>query len=221
MSNIKVLFINCTLKKSPSKSNTDALITRLIKLYKKHNFKSESIRVVDYNIKFGVSGDEGHGDEWPLIYNKIKLCNILIIASPTWSNGHPSSVCSLVFERLNDTYYNDLDKKTGQFCLYNKVGGAIATGNADGAREVIKFINFNLNQFGATIPPNSDTYWNRSNNNGAMLSYIESKGQHTLYTNRMNHFMVTNTAFFAKLLKTNPITTNIHKIQKDAKKESY
>jgi multimeric flavodoxin WrbA len=214
---INILFLNCTLKKSPSISNTDALIAKLTKLYKKHNGSCEVIRPVDYNIKFGVSSDEGDGDQWSIIYNKIKACNIFIIASPTWSNGNPSSICCQMFERLNDTYYNGLDAKTGQFLLYNKVGGAIATGNEDGALTILKYIIHNLNQFGATIPPSASTYWNKGKY-GVRVSYLDGHGECNINTNRMNHMMVENTAFFAKILQKTPIKTNLIKINKIVKK---
>jgi multimeric flavodoxin WrbA len=216
---LKALILNCTLKASPSISNTDALIQQIIKLYKKQNIRCEVIRPADYVIKYGISADEGNGDQWPIIYNKIKQCNILLIASPTWSNGHQSSICTQIFERLNDTYYNDLNPKTGQYMLYNKVGGAIVTGNEDGALNIIKYITFNLNEFGATIPPNSTTYWNKGNK-GTRISYIDANGKSSLNTNRMNHYMVHNTSSFAKLLQKSPIKTNLIKLNNDAKKVS-
>ncbi|WP_235269736.1 NAD(P)H-dependent oxidoreductase [Methanosarcina mazei] len=74
--------MNCTLKKSPQISNTHALIDKAVAIFKELGVGSEVIRVVDYNIAFGVSSDEGNGDEWPFILEKIKDCNILVIATP-------------------------------------------------------------------------------------------------------------------------------------------
>ena len=213
---MKALFLNCTLKKSPSTSNTDALINKAVKLYKKLGITSEVVRVVDYNIKFGISSNEGKGDEWLKILNKIKRCDILIIGTPIWF-GVRSSVAQMVVERLDDTYTQG-DKKTGQFPLYNKVGGVIVTGNEDGAHDAAGTTLFNLSHLGCVIPPNSDSYW--VGEAGPGPSYIEAGGEKHLYTNKTIRFLVHNTAFFAKILKKNPIDTNLNKLYKEAKKES-
>ncbi len=60
---LKALILNCTLKRSPEISNTGALIDKAIKLFQEKGVETEVIRVVDYNILFGVSSDEGEGDE--------------------------------------------------------------------------------------------------------------------------------------------------------------
>ena len=56
---MKALFLNCTLKKSPQVSNTRALVDRAVIIFKELGVESEVIRVVDHNIAFGVSSDEG------------------------------------------------------------------------------------------------------------------------------------------------------------------
>src|SRR5438105_3840094 len=99
----RAVILNCTLKKSPQVSNTGALIKKVVKHFKMLGVDSEVIRVVDYNIPFGVSSDEGKGDEWPQILKKIKACDIFIIATPIWF-GVRGSVAQLVIERLDGTY---------------------------------------------------------------------------------------------------------------------
>ena len=91
----RAVILNCTLKKSPQVSNTGALIKKVVKHFKMLGVDSEVIRVVDYNIPFGVSSDEGKGDEWPQILKKIKACDIFIIATPIWF-GVRGSVAQLV-----------------------------------------------------------------------------------------------------------------------------
>ncbi|MGH7196779.1 MAG: flavodoxin family protein [Candidatus Saccharimonadales bacterium] len=213
--NIQVLFLNCTLKRSPTESNTNVLIQKAIKLYEAQGATCEVVRVVDHNVKFGVTSDEGKGDEWPAILQKIKACDILIMASPIWF-GVRSSVAQMVVERLDGTYMEG-DKTTGQYPLYNKVAGVIVTGNEDGAHNVVAHTVGNLMHLGCTIPPNSDTYW--VGEAGPGPSYIEA-GQKHLYTNRTVRYMVANTLAVAKLLKTNPITTNLRELDKQAKQES-
>ncbi|WP_319508727.1 flavodoxin family protein [uncultured Methanolobus sp.] len=213
---LKALFLNCTLKRSPEISNTRALIDKAVRLFEELGVESEIIRVVDYNVKFGVTSDEGEGDEWPLILEKIKACDILVIGSPIWF-GVRSSVAQMVFERLDGTY-GEYDKETGQFPLYGKVGGVVITGNEDGAHDVAANTLFNLTHLGCTVPPNVDSYW--VGDAGPGPSYIAAGGEKHLYTNKTVRYMVNNLAFFAKLLKENHIPTNINKLYEDALKES-
>ncbi len=213
---IKALFLNCTLKKSPRISNTRALIDKAVDLFRDLGVESEVVRVVDYKVAFGVSSDEGEGDEWPLILEKVKACDILVIASPIWF-GVRSSVCQMVLERLDGTYV-DGDPVTGQYPLYGKVAGAIVTGNEDGAHDICANTLFNLTHLGCTIPPNVDCYW--VGDAGPGPSYIEARGDRHLYTNRTVRYMVRNLAHFAKLLKENPIPTNLKQLDEGARKVS-
>ncbi len=214
---MKAVILNCTLKKSPTTSNTGALIKKVVKEYKKIGVESEVIRVVDYNIPFGVSSNEGPGDEWPKILKKIKACDIFVIATPIWF-GVRGSVSQMVIERLDGTY-EEGEKKTGQFPLYNKVAGCIVTGNEDGAHDVAANTLFNLTHLGCVVPPNVDTYWVGPAGPGP--SYIDADGEHHLYTNKTLRFLVHNTTYMAKVLKKNPIPTNLKKLIEDAQKESH
>jgi len=208
--------LNCTLKKSPQISNTRAIIDKAVDLFRELGVESEVIRVVDHKISFGVSSDEGEGDEWPHILEKVKACDILIIASPIWF-GVRSSVCQMVMERLDGTYA-DGDPVTGQYPLYGKVAGVMVTGNEDGAHNICAHTLFNLTHLGCTIPPNVDCYW--VGDAGPGPSYIEAGGDRHLYTNRTVRYMVHNLAHFAKLLKENPIPTNLKELDEEARKVS-
>jgi multimeric flavodoxin WrbA len=213
---LKALILNCTLKPSPSVSNTGALIAHAVDEYKKLGVETEEVRVRDYDIKFGVSNDEGDGDEWPKIYEKIKACNILVIATPIWF-GVRGSVCQMVLERL-DGSYGDGDAITGQYPLYNKVGACIVTGNEDGAHDICANTLFNLTHLGCTIAPNSDSYWVGTAGPGP--SYIEAHGEKHLYTNRTIRYLAHNSAYMAQLLVDNPIPTNLKELDEAAKKVS-
>ncbi|WP_269850908.1 hypothetical protein [Methanosarcina horonobensis] len=59
-----------TEKKVPQVSNTRALIDRAVVIFKELDVESEVIRVVDHSIAFGVTSDEGEGDECPFILEK-------------------------------------------------------------------------------------------------------------------------------------------------------
>jgi len=214
---LKAVILNCTLKKSPQVSNTQALIDKVVAEYIKLDVASEVIRIVDYHIPFGVSSNEGAKDEWPKILKKLLAADIIIIAAPIWF-GVRSSVAQMVIERLDGTYAEG-DKKTGQFPLYNKVAGCIVTGNEDGAHDVAANTLFNLTHLGCVVPPNVDTYWVGPAGPGP--SYIEADGTHHLYTNKTLRFLAYNTAYMAKLLKNHPIPTNLKKLIAEAQKESH
>lgn len=208
---LKALILNCTLKKSPNKSNTDSLIEKAVEEYKKIGVDAEVIRIIDHNIATGISSDEGHGDEWPMINAKVKEANILVIATPIWF-GVRGSICQQAMERLSGGY-DESDPETGQYPLYNKVGACIVTGNEDGAHDVCANTLFNLTHMGCTIAPNSDSYW--VGDAGPGPSYLEI-GQKHLYTNRTIRYLTHNTAYMAQLLADNPIPTNLKELDADA-----
>jgi len=75
-SDLRALFLNCTLKRSPEMSHTQGLIDISKAIMEKNGISVEVIRPVDYDIAFGVSRDmTEHGwakDDWPQIYQKVK-----------------------------------------------------------------------------------------------------------------------------------------------------
>jgi|25_taG_2_1085351.scaffolds.fasta_scaffold01021_3 multimeric flavodoxin WrbA len=217
---IRALIVNCTLKKSPITSNTEALINKVINQYEILGVETEYVRLVDYNILPGVSSNEGSGDEWPMIFEKILDSEILIVGSPIWPGGPQSSVCVRFLERLDSLFHEKklMDSETGQFLVYNKVAGAVVTGNEDGAHATSKNILWALEEYGFTIPANVTTYW--VGDAGPGPSYIQAGGEAALYTNKTLRYMVHNTTFLAKLLKENPYPTNLKKLNEDAETES-
>ena len=132
MAELSAVFLSCTLKPSPAVSNTEALARKVIEWFDELDVSSEIIRVVDYNVKPGVTSDEGDGDEWPLILDKIKKADIIVIATSIWF-GVRSSIAQLVIERLDGTYSERNER--GQYPLYNKVAGVVITGNEDAQRK--------------------------------------------------------------------------------------
>lgn len=215
MNNIKAIFLNCTLKKSPAKSNTDALIQKAVSEYKNLGIESNVIRVADFNVATGISSNEGNGDEWPKIYKQILESNILVIATPIWF-GVRGSVCQKVMERLSGGY-DEANPDNGQFPLYGKVGACIVTGNEDGAHDVCANTLFNLTHIGCTVAPNSDSYW--VGDAGPGPSYLEI-GQKSVYTNKTVRYLTHNTAWMANLLNNNPIPTNLKELGTEAEIES-
>jgi len=216
---MKALIINCTLKPSPTFSNTAELAKKAQQQFKNQGIHTEMIRLVDYEVKPGNSTNLGKGDQWPAILDKIKTCDILIIATPIWM-GHLASTAQRVIERLDAIFHEDgfTDEKNGQYFTYNKVAGCLITGNEDGAHSCAAQVLWAMQELGFTIPPNVNAYW--VGMAGAGKDYAEAGGEKYFYTNYTLRWMVANLIYFAKLLKANPIDTNINEIRKLAEKES-
>ncbi len=104
---VKAIALNCTLKPSPEPSSTDVLLDQVATEFRKHDVGFEIIRLVDMNIKPGVTSDEGDGDDWPEIRRRILAADILVLASPIWL-GHPSSLAQRALERM-DAFLSELD----------------------------------------------------------------------------------------------------------------
>ena len=62
---MKALIVNCTLKPSPEKSNTEALAEVVAGALRKEEVEVASVRAVDHAIPPGVESEMGEGDEWP------------------------------------------------------------------------------------------------------------------------------------------------------------
>jgi multimeric flavodoxin WrbA len=209
---VRALFLNCTLKPSPQTSNTQALIDKVRGLMERQEaVTTESLRLVDHRVAFGVEDDMGGGDEWPGILERVRASDIIVLCSPIWI-GQPSSVCQQVIERLDGTF-NEWDQATGQYPLYNKVGAAIVTGNEDGAQNTAARLLFALESFGCTIPPNSDVYW--VGDAGAGPSYIDAHADRHFYTNKVAAWMAYNAVWMARLLQEHPCPTNLTELSEE------
>jgi multimeric flavodoxin WrbA len=154
----KIIAINCTLKSDESEqSSTDAMIATLGKAFAEHDLQiSETIRIAAHNIKPGVTSDEGEGDDWPAIREKILAHDILIFGTPIWL-GQISSVAKRVLERM-DAFLGETDDK-GRMPSSSKVAVAAIVGNEDGAHWATSQLFQSLNDLGWTIPAAAACYW--------------------------------------------------------------
>ncbi|MFZ6050734.1 flavodoxin family protein [Halocola ammonii] len=203
-SDLKAVFINCTLKKSPEISNTAGLMDMSKSIMEGNGIRTEMIRAVDHDIATGVFPDmTEHGwdkDEWPPIQKKVMDADILVIGTPIWL-GEKSSVASKVIERL---YGCSAElNESGQYAYYGKAGGCIITGNEDGIKHCAMNLLYSLQHLGYTIPPQADSGWIGEAGPGA--SYLDegSGGPENDFTNRNTTFMTWNLMHLAKLLKDN------------------
>ena len=203
-SDLKALFLNCTLKLTPELSHTEGLINISKAIMEKVGVTVDVLRPVDYNIASGVYPDmTEHGwdhDDWPKIYEKVKFSEILVITSPIWL-GEKSSVCTKVIERLYSTS-GDLNEE-GQYAYYGRVGGCLITGNEDGAKHCSMNILYSLQHLGYVIPPQADAGW--LGEAGPGPSYLDpgSGGPENDFTNRNTTFMTWNLMHLARMIKDN------------------
>ncbi len=170
---MRALALNCTLTASPGISNTEALTRIVLGRMEKDGVATRLLRVVDHDVRPGVSSDEGGGDEWPSIRTEILASEILILATPTWL-GQPSSVVKRVLERM-DAMLSETGED-GRPVAYNRVAGFVVTGNEDGAHHVIAELAQAVIDIGFTVPGQAWTYWNKGPGPGP--SYLETDEGH-------------------------------------------
>ena len=211
---LRALVLNCTLKPSPAPSNTQVLIDKVAGCFEPLGVETESVRVVDLQIPHGEQLDEGDGDQFPLLLEKIRACDILIVATPVWL-GERSSVAKKIAERLDATTYQ-LDGRNQHEC-YGKVGGAIATGEGDGGQNCVAAILYNLMIAGFTTPPNADCFYTGEAGPGGAYA---SHGTDHHYTNERALWMAHNLAHLARVLKASPYPTDLQALTDEASKES-
>ncbi len=216
----RALFLNCTLRKSPSRSQTQPLIDKAIELFRLRGVESEVIRVIDHHIEQAYWEDwesdaKAGDDDWPDILARIMSADIVIIATPI-TGGMCSSAAHVILEKLS--LLDELVEDRGQFAFYGRVAGVIVTGAEDGAHHVASRILFLMSRLGFTIPPNCETYWLGPAGTGP--GYIQSHGERHFHTNKVLRYMVENCTFFARLLERNPIPTDLVRCAEEARAES-
>ncbi|WP_410812617.1 flavodoxin family protein [Micromonospora sp. 067-2] len=194
MASIRALVLNCTLKPSPAPSSSEKLGREVLAALAEQGVDGELIRVVDHDVRFGVSTDEGDGDGWPAIREKLLAAQILIIATPIWL-GQPASVCKMVLERL-DAELSETDDE-GRLLTYGKIGGVAVVGNEDGAHHTIGQVQQALNEVGFTCPAAGATYWV-----GEALQTVDYRdaGPKPDTTGRTTKALALNSAHLARLL---------------------
>ncbi len=196
---MRATVLNCTLKPSPAVSNTEALARVVIEGLAEEGVVSETIRVVDHDVRFGVSSDEGHGDAWPAIRTSILTSEILVLATPTWL-GQPSSVVKMALERMDAMLSETGDD--GRPVAYNRVAGFVVTGNEDGAHHVIAELAQAVVDIGFTVPGQAWTYWNMGPGPGP--SYLESDHKHE-WSHTTGRAAARNLAAVARALRATPM----------------
>ena len=201
-SDLTAMFINCTLKPSPTLSHTEGLFDISRRIMEKNGVTTDSVRFVDFDIPPGVWPDmREHGyesDDWPDLYARVHAADILVIGSSIWL-GEKTSECTKLIERL---YGNSgLLNEHGQYAYYGRVGGCLITGNEDGAKHCAMNILYSLQHLGYTVPPQADAAW--LGEAGPGPSYLDpgSGGPENDFTNRNTTFMTWNLMHTARRMK--------------------
>jgi multimeric flavodoxin WrbA len=193
---LKAIALNCTLKRGKDPSSTDKLLGELLDALRQHRVSGEVVRVVDLNIKPGITSDEGAGDEWPELRRKILASDILIVGTPIWL-GQPSSVAKRVMERM-DAFLDETDSKN-RMPSFGKVAIVAVVGNEDGAHHCHADLFQALNDVGFTIPAGGGTYWVGEAMASTDYKDLEKPYDKTMQTTAM---LASNAAHLAGLLKS-------------------
>ena len=211
---LKALYINCSIKKDKTKSHTQLLMNKSSKIMEAQGVQVEHIYALDHDIAFGMIKDgaeDGQPDDWPMIQQKILEADILVLGSPIWL-GVKSSVATLVIERMY-AYSGDRNEK-GQYLYYGKTGGCVITGNEDGIKHCAMDILYAMSHIGYMIPPQADCGWIGEAGPGPSYGDTEWNGKpigdgktpmgyNNDFTNRNTTFMAWNLMHTARMLKDN------------------
>jgi multimeric flavodoxin WrbA len=211
-SDLKAVFLNCSIKKDKSKSHTQLLINKAAGIMEAQGVGVEHLYMLDHDVAVGMIKDgkeDGQTDEWPQIQQTILKADILVIGTPIWL-GVKSSVATHVIERLY-AYSGDFNNK-GQYLYYGKTGGCVITGNEDGIKHCAMDILYALQHIGYTLPPQSDCGWIGEAGPGPSYGDTEWDGKpigdgkspvgfDNDFTNRNTTFMSWNLMHMARLLK--------------------
>ena len=201
-SDLRAVFLNGTLKRSPEVSNTEGLIAISRHILDALGMRTDVLRTVDHEIPPGVYPDmREYGwerDDFPDLYHSlIEPADIVVLATPIWL-GDQSSMTRLMIERLYGWSGEVNDK--GQWSYYGKVGGALVTGNEDGAKHCAAQLLYALSHIGFTIPPQADSYW--VGDAGPGPSYLDDdRGAANHWTTRNTVFATWNMLHAARRLK--------------------
>ncbi|WP_058833623.1 flavodoxin family protein [Luteimonas abyssi] len=190
--------LNCTLKSGDAPSSSQKLLDEVLAALGRHGVESRHDRVVDFDVKPGVSADEGDGDAWPRLRERLMAADILVIATPIWM-GQPSSVCKRVLERM-DAFLGEIGDD-GRYPTFGKVGLVAVVGNEDGAHHVCAEVYQALADVGFTLPAGSPPYWVGEAMGSIDYNDLDNTPDKVAETLRT---IASNTAHLAGVLKAQP-----------------
>ena len=202
-SDLRAVFINCTLKRSPERLEhpgrwPTARSRSWSATASPSRRSAPSTTTSPPACKPDMTEHGWERDGWPAIFERVSPPTSSCCCTPIWL-GEKSSVCTQVIERLygNSHLLND----AGQYAYYGRVGGCLVTGNEDGVKHCAMNILYSLQHLGYAIPPQADAGW--IGEAGPGPSYLDpgSGGPENDFTNRNTTFMTWNLLHLARMLK--------------------
>jgi multimeric flavodoxin WrbA len=193
--------LNGTLKASPAPSSTQKLLDQILEQLQTHDIQTSSARIADHEVKPGVTHDEGGGDQWPQLRQRIMDAQILVMAAPIWM-GQPSSMIKRALERM-DAILGDIDEN-GNYPTQGKVAIVGIVGNEDGAHHVSAELYQGLADVGFTIPGASPAYWHGPAMGSTNYIDLDKTPEKVTETVRV---LARNAAHLARVLDEHPYPT--------------
>jgi multimeric flavodoxin WrbA len=190
--------LTCTLKPSPAESSSELLGRQVLDAFAELGVQGSVERVVDHDVRFGVTTDEGDGDEWPTLREKVLAADVLVLVTPIWM-GQPSSVCKMVLERL-DAELSETDDD-GRPVMFGKVAAVGVVGNEDGAHHVCAELFQALDDVGFSVPAQAATYWVGEAMQAVDYLDLDTTPEKTAGTTQV---LARNATHLAGLLKASP-----------------
>lgn len=194
---LQAIALNCTLKGGDAPSSTQKILEDSLAAFRSQGVSGEIVRVADLNILPGVTSDEGPGDDWPALRQRILDADILIMGTPIWL-GQPSSIAKRVLERM-DAFLSETDERQ-RMVSYGRVGVVAVVGNEDGAHHVSAELFQAMADVGFTIPASGVTYWVGEAMQGVDYQDLDRPPDAVAGATEM---MAINAAHLARLLKEN------------------
>lgn len=197
-SSLSAFGLNCTLKSGPEPSSTQKLLDQILGGLAHYGVATSSERMADHSVKPGVKADEGKGDAWPKLREKILAADILVFTTPIWM-GQSSSMAQRALERM-DAFLDEIGDD-GRYPTFGRVAIVGVVGNEDGAHHITAELYQALADLGFTVPGGSSAYWvgeAMGSTNYIDLKKTPPKLASTLKT------LTCNAAHLAALLKKNP-----------------
>ena len=150
---MKFLVLNGSLT-PPKKSNTQAVVDRVITEFSNHNIVVDEIILRNLNFEPGVDRvrRDGKADDMTWVLKEILKYDGIIFATPIWWGTYSSYIQALM-ERMG--YIDDWGIKNNFNPHYGKTFGIIVSGSDDGWQQTAaKAFGF-ASYLGFTVPPDA------------------------------------------------------------------
>ncbi|MGF1515334.1 MAG: hypothetical protein ACFB5Z_16760 [Elainellaceae cyanobacterium] len=209
MDSPNVLFINCSAKRSPEVSNTEALWHLVATQYRQRGCPLQQMRVAD------ISGALADSAE---LAEQMQAAEIVLVGV-TIRQGTPASQYQRLAEHLrhiSHTHGPQADPATGQPPLYGRVLGVLGLGDSAGGHAALAQTCYDFSQMGCINPPYSTVAWFQPLDTDT--DFIEAEGHRSATVNRQARLLVAHSVAIAERLRQMPLAVNLRAAEKPADK---